>query len=81
MANRDISGRRTRFSNRGGTILRAFRSRNYRLFFTGQSFSLIGTWMQGVAMSWLVYRLSGSALLLGVIGFVSQIPTLVVAPF
>lgn len=81
MANRDISGRRTRFSNRGGTILRAFRSRNYRLYFTGQSFSLIGTWMQGVAMSWLVYRLSGSALLLGVIGFVSQIPTLAIAPF
>lgn len=62
-------------------ILRAFRSRNYRLFFAGQSFSLIGTWMQGVAMSWLVYRLTGSALLLGVIGFVSQIPTLPISPF
>ncbi|HOI07889.1 MAG TPA: MFS transporter [Deltaproteobacteria bacterium] len=62
-------------------ILRSFRSRNYRLFFAGQSFSLVGTWMQHVAMSWLVYRLTGSALLLGVLGFVSMIPTLVVAPF
>lgn len=72
------SGKRV---SRGRTIVRAFRSRNYRLYFAGQSFSLIGTWMQGVAMSWLVYRLSGSALLLGIIGFVSQIPTLAIAPF
>ncbi len=68
-------------TGRSAFILRSFRSRNYRLFFAGQSFSLIGTWMQQVAMSWLVYRLTGSALLLGVIGFVSQIPTLFVAPF
>lgn len=57
------------------------RYRNYRLFFAGQSFSLIGTWMQSVAMSWLVYRLTGSAFLLGIIGFVSQVPTFLVAPF
>ncbi len=63
------------------SILRAFRWKNYRLFFAGQSFSLVGTWMQQVAMSWLVYRLTGSAFLLGVIGFVSMVPTLFVSPF
>src|SRR5512136_316799 len=61
-------------------LLRALHSRNYRLFFAGQSISLVGTWMQQVAMSWLVYRLSGSALLLGVIGFTSQIPSFLLAP-
>ncbi len=61
-------------------LLRALRSRNYRLFFTGQSISLVGTWMQQVAMSWLVYRLTGSAFLLGVVGFVGQIPTFLLAP-
>ena len=59
---------------------RALKSRNFRLFVAGQGVSLIGTWMQQVAMSWLVYRLTGSAFLLGVIGFTSQIPTLFVAP-
>jgi len=49
--------------------------RNYRLFFGGQGISLIGTWMQQIAMAWLVYRLTGSALLLGVVGFTSRIPT------
>jgi MFS family permease len=78
---RNPSGRYNRVSAGDGSILRAFRSRNYRLFFAGQSFSLIGTWMQGVSMSWLVYRMTGSALLLGVIGFVSQIPTLAISPF
>jgi MFS family permease len=62
------------------TLLRALRSRNYRLFVAGQSVSLVGTWMQQVAMSWLVYRLTGSAFLLGVIGFTSQIPTFLLAP-
>lgn len=62
-------------------ILRAFRSRNYRLFFGGQSVSLVGTWITRIATSWLVYRLTGSLLLLGVVGFCSQIPTLVLAPF
>ncbi|GGG80479.1 MFS transporter [Edaphobacter dinghuensis] len=60
---------------------RALRHRNFRLFFTGQSISLIGTWMTRIATSWLVYRLSGSALLLGVVGFAGQIPTFLLAPF
>src|SRR6185312_5755895 len=55
--------------------------RNYRLFFAGQSLSLIGTWLTRVATSWLVYRLTGSSLLLGVVGFAGQIPTFVAAPF
>ncbi len=63
------------------SILRSLRSRNYRLFFTGQSVSVVGTWMQQVAMRWLVYRLTGSAFLLGVIGFTSQILTFLLAPF
>lgn len=66
--------------NRVRLFLRAFHSRNYRLFFSGQSISLIGTWMQHVAMSWLVYRLTGSALLLGIIGFTTQIPSFLLAP-
>ncbi|NVN93479.1 MAG: MFS transporter [Desulfuromonadales bacterium] len=61
-------------------LLRALHSRNYRLFFIGQGTSLIGTWMQQVAVSWLVYRLTGSALLLGVTGFASQFPTFLMAP-
>lgn len=61
-------------------ILRAFKYRNYRLFFGGQGVSLIGTWMQSIAMSWLVYRLTGSALLLGVVGFCAQIPTFIFSP-
>lgn len=61
-------------------IVRAFRYRNYRLFYSGQGISLIGTWMQRIALSWLVYRLTGSAFLLGVVGFASQIPASVVAP-
>ncbi len=60
---------------------RALRHRNFRLFFIGQSISLIGTWMTRVATSWLVYRLTGSALLLGVVGFAGQIPTFLLAPF
>jgi MFS family permease len=59
---------------------RALRSRNYRLFVLGQGTSLIGTWMQQVAMSWLVYRLTGSAMLLGIIGFTSQVPSFFLAP-
>jgi MFS family permease len=59
---------------------RALRHRNFRLFFTGQSISLIGTWMTRVATSWLVYRLTGSALLLGIVGFAGQIPTFLLAP-
>jgi MFS family permease len=59
--------------------LRALRSRNYRLFVGGQLVSLIGTWMQSVAQSWLVYRLTGSAALLGLIGFAGQIPIFLLA--
>jgi MFS family permease len=62
-------------------IFRALYSRNYRLFFGGQGISLIGTWMQQIAMSWLVYRLTNSAFLLGVIGFSSQISSLFFSPF
>jgi MFS family permease len=63
------------------SLTRALRHRNYRLFFSGQFVSLIGTWITRIATSWLVYRLTGSALLLGVVGFCGQIPTLLVAPF
>ena len=59
---------------------RALRHRNFRLFFFGQSISLIGTWMTRIATSWLVYRLTGSALLLGTVSFAGQIPTFLVAP-
>jgi MFS family permease len=58
---------------------RALRHRNYRLFFSGQLVSLVGTWMQTVAEAWLVYRLTGSAALLGVAGFASQIPVFLLA--
>jgi MFS family permease len=60
---------------------RALRHRNSRLFFGGQSISLIGTWMTRLATSWLVYRLTGSAFLLGIVGFSGQIPTFLLAPF
>jgi MFS family permease len=59
---------------------RALRHRNYQLFFAGQLISLIGTWMDQVAESWLVYRLTGSALLLGTVAFASQIPVFLFAP-
>ncbi len=60
---------------------RALRHRNFKLFVAGQSISLIGTWMTRLATSWLVYRLTGSALLLGVVGFSGQILTFLLAPF
>ncbi len=60
-------------------IFRALSHRNYRLFFGGQGISLIGTWMQQIAMNWLVYRLTHSALLLGIVGFTSRIPTFLLA--
>jgi MFS family permease len=60
---------------------RALRHRNFRLFFSGQSISLIGTWMTRVATSWLVFRLTGSALLLGTVSFAGQIPAFLIAPF
>jgi MFS family permease len=70
------SGRRLNWQAAG----RALRHRNFQLFFSGQLISLIGTWMQTVAQSWLVYRLTGSGLLLGSVGFASQIPVFLVAP-
>jgi MFS family permease len=63
------------------SVFSSLRSKNYRLYFTGQGISLIGTWMQNIALSWLIYRLTGSVFLLGFIGFTSQIPTFVLAPF
>jgi MFS family permease len=62
------------------STLRALRHRNFQLFFGGQLISLVGTWMQSVAESWLVYRLTGSSLLLGSVGFASQFPVFLVAP-
>src|SRR3954471_1812961 len=68
-------------STAGPRLTRALQHRNFRLFFGGQSISLIGTWITRVATSWLVYRLTGSELLLGIAGFCGQIPTLIITPF
>jgi MFS family permease len=80
----NASGQGTAAANSGVTnwtfAVRALRSRNYRLFFGGQSISLIGTWMTRIATSWLVYRLTGSAVLLGVVSFAGQIPAFFLAP-
>jgi len=68
----------------GGRVaasVRSLRHRNFQLFFAGQLISLVGTWMQTVSQSWLVYRLTGSALLLGAVGFASQIPVFLIAPW
>ena len=67
--------------NRFRDMFRALGYRNYRYFFIGQSISLIGTWVQNIAMGWLVYRLTGSALMLGTIVFALQIPSLFITPF
>jgi len=64
-----------------GHTFRALRSRNYRLYFSGQCVSLVGTWMQQLAQSWLVYRLTNSVFLLGLVGFASQVPALFITPF
>jgi MFS family permease len=61
-------------------MARALRHRNYRLYFAGQGISLVGTWMTRVAMAWLVYRLTGSALLLGLVSFAGQAPTFFLSP-
>jgi MFS family permease len=63
-----------------GVTFRALRHRNFRLFFGGQLISLVGTWMQSVAQSWLIYRLTGSPALLGAVGFTSQFPVFLLAP-
>jgi MFS family permease len=78
-AREDTKPGQSRYSPRGGTF-RALRHRNFRLFFAGQLISLIGTWMQTLAQSWLVYRLTHSAALLGAVGFSSQIPVLFLGP-
>ncbi|MGA2158018.1 MAG: MFS transporter [Dehalococcoidia bacterium] len=75
--NNDISGEPGAFAH----VFRALRGRNYRLFFIGQGISLIGTWMQQVAMSWLVYSMTNSAFLLGVVAFSSTIFSFILAPF
>lgn len=69
------------FSMKLPNTLRAFRSYNYRLFFAGQSVSLVGSWMQQVALGWLVYRLTSSPWYLGLVGFLDQIPIFLLAPF
>ena len=69
--------RETRFEN----VFRSLKYKNYRLFFYGQSISLIGTWMQRIATPWLVYSLTDSVFLLGLVGFAGQIPTFLIAPF
>lgn len=63
-----------------GTTFRALGYRNFRLFFVGQGISLVGTWIQQIAMGWLVYRLTNSAFMLGVVGFSSQIPSFILSP-
>jgi MFS family permease len=62
-------------------MFRALKHRNFRLFVWGQSLSLIGTWLQMVALTWLVYRLTNSALMLGIVAFSGQLPMFVIAPF
>lgn len=64
-----------------GQTFRSLRHRNYRLYFFGQAISLIGNWIQSIAMGWLAFRLTNSALLLGVVGFAGQIPSLLITPF
>ncbi len=68
-------------SNKFKSMFRSLKYRNFRLFAEGQFLSLIGTWLQMVALTWLVYKLTNSAMMLGIIGFVGQIPMFIVAPF
>lgn len=62
-------------------VFASLESKNFRLYSLGQGISLVGTWMQHIAMSWLVYRLTGSVFLLGLVGFTSQVPTFILSPF
>jgi MFS family permease len=77
----DKRGAKTATPPKWATTLRALRHRNFQLFFSGQLISLTGTWMQSVAQAWLVYSMTKSALLLGSVGFASQIPVFLFAPF
>jgi len=61
--------------------LRALRYYNFRLYFSGQAISLIGTWMQRIAVSWLVYKITQSAFMLGLVAFAGQIPVLLLSPY
>src|SRR5438045_4601730 len=72
-----------REQNGGGFrgMLRAFRHRNFRLYFGGQSISLIGTWIQQIALSWTIYQLTHSSVLLGVVSFAGQLPLFIETPF
>lgn len=84
MSQPDDNSATPRAALRGGTLShawRALRSRNFQLFFFGQSISVVGTWMMRLATSWLVYRLTGSALLLGIVSFAGQIVSFVLGPF
>lgn len=76
----DTQGEQTTSGWKPPSVVRALRHRNYRLFLGGQIISLTGTWMQVVAQSWLVYRLTGSAVLLGLVGFSGQVPVFLLAP-
>ncbi|HWP88079.1 MAG TPA: MFS transporter, partial [Burkholderiales bacterium] len=60
---------------------RALRHPNFALFMSGQIFALVGYWIQQIALAWLVYRLTGSATLLGVLAFAANVPILLLAPF
>jgi MFS family permease len=80
IASGDVSTADPSLNDGPGHAWRALRHRNFRLFFGGQSNSLIGTWMTRIATSWLVYRLTGSALLLGTVSFAGQIPTFLFSP-
>jgi MFS family permease len=62
------------------SLFRSLRHRNFRLFFSGQIISLVGTWMQTIAEAWLLYRLTHSSVLLGVLGFMNQIPIFLLSP-
>src|ERR1019366_8157009 len=65
---------------RASALFRSLKHRNFRLFISGQIISLVGTWMQNIAQAWLIYRLTGSSVLLGVLGFMSQIPIFLLSP-
>lgn len=77
----DAAAKRGDGASRVRNTLRALRHRNFRLFTMGQSLSLVGTWMQQVAVAWLVYRMTESPFMLGLVGFISQGPGFVIAPF
>ena len=76
-----LKGKQVNLNSNLRFILRSFSSRNFKLFFSGQLVSLSGTWIQTVAMSWLVYRLTNSAFMLGLVTFLSQVPSFFFAPF